>query len=173
MTAGRKIAVIGNCGAGKTTFCRELGRTLDLEVVHLDQHYWRSNWQRPPKDEWQRIQTELLAKPEWIIDGNYHSSFHLRFPVATDIIFFDFPRWLCLWRALTRRFKYHKKTRPDLGGRNVEQLNWPYLKWILTYPRKHVLNTLAQYEDSTHIVTFKSSGDVQRYLQALSDSWNK
>ena len=41
-----KIAIIGNAGSGKSTLGFELHKKLDLPLYHLDQYYWKPNWQR-------------------------------------------------------------------------------------------------------------------------------
>ena len=40
----RRILVIGAGGSGKSTLASRLGETLGVEVIHLDQHYWKSGW---------------------------------------------------------------------------------------------------------------------------------
>src|SRR4029077_16885614 len=42
-----RIMVVGNAGAGKSTFARRLGGKLALPVIHLDSHFWRPGWQIP------------------------------------------------------------------------------------------------------------------------------
>ncbi|MEQ1644992.1 MAG: AAA family ATPase, partial [Pyrinomonadaceae bacterium] len=48
-----KVIVIGSGGSGKSTFARELGERTGIEVIHLDQEYWRPNWEKTPSDEWE------------------------------------------------------------------------------------------------------------------------
>ncbi|HKG22550.1 MAG TPA: AAA family ATPase, partial [Blastocatellia bacterium] len=40
----KKVLVIGSGGAGKTTFAKELGARLNIEVIHLDSIYWNPGW---------------------------------------------------------------------------------------------------------------------------------
>lgn len=163
----QRTAIIGSCGAGKSTFARQLGKIIGIEVIHLDKHYWKPGWVRSSKQQWEARQKQLMSKEAWIIDGNYRSSFHIRFPVADTIIFFDFPKWLCLWRAIRRRFQYHNKSREDLGGINKERISWEYLRWIMMYPRKETLEKLNIYKDSKNIIVFKKPRDVRKFLNAI------
>lgn len=39
-----RIAIIGSCGAGKSTLAKSLGQKISPPVIHLDAYYWRSNW---------------------------------------------------------------------------------------------------------------------------------
>jgi hypothetical protein len=36
--------------------------------------FWRPGWQEPPDDEWYAQVEELIARPCWIMDGNYGGS---------------------------------------------------------------------------------------------------
>jgi adenylate kinase family enzyme len=125
----------------------------------------------PPKQnmELKLLAIELVANDSWIIDGNYRSTFHIRFPVADMIIFFDFPKWLCLWRAIKRRFQYHNQSRDDLGGINKERVTWSYLKWILTYPRQETLEKLKEYSGSKKIAVFKNPADVRKFMKEANE----
>ena len=40
-----RILIIGCPGAGKTTMALELGKKRSLPVVHLDQLWWKGNWE--------------------------------------------------------------------------------------------------------------------------------
>ncbi len=42
----KRVMVIGCCGAGKSTFSKKLGEHTNLEVIHLDQHYWKAELDR-------------------------------------------------------------------------------------------------------------------------------
>lgn len=42
-----RILVLGPCGAGKSTLAAQLGKRLDLPVIHLDSEYWRPGWVEP------------------------------------------------------------------------------------------------------------------------------
>ena len=84
-----RIAVVGSAGAGKTTFATELGQRTGLPVLHLDRFYWRPGWVVPDEAEWAMTQSELVERPDWIIDGNYGTQFDLRFARADTVIVLD------------------------------------------------------------------------------------
>src|SRR5215510_1198271 len=108
----KKILVIGSGGSGKSTVATRLGALLDLEVIHLDQFFWRPGWISLSPEDWAQTVTELLDRESWIIDGNYSGTLELRFRKCDTIIFLDLSRWLCLWRIVTRALRYRNANRP-------------------------------------------------------------
>ena len=118
-----RILIIGCAGSGKSTFAKKLHTLIDCELIHLDRIFWKPGWVRTPKNEWRKMQNELVTKESWIIDGNYHNTMDIRLSRADTVIFFDFPRILCLWNALKRSFKGHifNAKRDDMAdGNNTE-----------------------------------------------------
>lgn len=163
----KRIVIIGSGGSGKSTFARKLGDKLKLPVIHLDSLYWKPNWQKVSKDEWLKIQHEIVKGKEWIIDGNYKSTKDIRFAAADTIIFLDFPKWLCLLRSMQRRLMYHNKTRADLGGNNYERTTWQFLWWIFNYPRKDVLDKLEQLKDK-NVIRLKNPRELDKFLASVN-----
>jgi hypothetical protein len=41
-----KIAIIGNCGSGKSTLGLMLHKKLHIPLYHIDQYFWKSGWKR-------------------------------------------------------------------------------------------------------------------------------
>jgi adenylate kinase family enzyme len=131
-----RILVIGSPGAGKSTLARRLAERLGLPLIHLDREYFGPGWAVPSKAEWREKVAALAAQPEWVMDGNYSSTFDIRVPRATTIVWLDVPRWRCLLSALWRVAKNYGRTRPDLGPECIEKFDWPFIKWIWAYPEK-------------------------------------
>ena len=51
----QRAAIIGSCGAGKSTLSEALGKKLKLPIINLDAYYWKSGWQESDGEEWQQI----------------------------------------------------------------------------------------------------------------------
>src|SRR5919197_1480126 len=108
---GRRILVVGCSGACKTTLACRLAAALALPVVHLDLHYWRPGWQQPDRGEWRSQVAALAAVPEWVMDGNYSSTYDLRMPRADTLIWLDYRRATCLRRAFWRTLRGYGRAR--------------------------------------------------------------
>ena len=77
-----------------------MAEILDLPVIHLDRHFWKPGWVEPDKSEWAQRVVELASDGEWVMDGNYGGSIHLRLPRAEAAVLLDFPVWQCISRWL-------------------------------------------------------------------------
>lgn len=124
----RRIAVVGNGGAGKTTFSDRLGALLGLPVVHLDGEFWRPGWVSPPEEEWRARQARLVAEDAWVLDGNYGGTFDLRFARADAVVWLDVPRARCLLGAVGRSWRNRGRAVQAEGC--PERFSLEFYRWI-------------------------------------------
>jgi adenylate kinase family enzyme len=161
----RRIAVVGSGGAGKTTFATELGRCLDLPVIHLDHHYWKPGWVSMPAVEWAKVQRQLLAGDSWIVDGNYGSTYAVRFERADTVIVLALARWRCLLRVL-RRWWLHRGEAIQAPGCH-ECFSPEFLRWVWNYPkrdRKRLQEALRQHTPAVSVITLRTPAEVREFL---------
>ncbi|MDI3235150.1 DNA topology modulation protein [Exiguobacterium antarcticum] len=167
----KKIMLIGSGGSGKSTLARQLGQRLGIRVHHLDSLLWRADWQAVPREEQQRIQTDLVSRDDWIIDGNYGGTMDLRLNAADTIIFLDLPRTTCVYRILKRSTRYRHTSRPDMAAGCPEKIDVAFLKWIWNYPnvqRPDIQSRLVQVASTKTIVVLKSPQEVQRFIESVA-----
>ena len=50
-----RVLLIGNAGAGKTTFARKLAAKCSLPLVHLDQLYWCGEWEHLTREQFDAL----------------------------------------------------------------------------------------------------------------------
>ena len=166
----QRVLVIGAGGSGKTTFARRLAERTGLPLVHLDALYWRPGWVPTPPEEWRALVEGLVARPSWIMDGNYGGTLDLRLAAADAVVFLDLPRTLCLWRVLARRLRTPGRNRPELPAGCPERLSWEFLAWIWTYPsrrRPNILRRLAPVMDAKQVTVMGSASEVEAFLAGL------
>ncbi|MFA5994154.1 MAG: AAA family ATPase [Parcubacteria group bacterium] len=161
----KRILILGSCGAGKSTFAKRLHRSLDIPIIHLDQHYWKPGWTRTESDEWQKKVTNLVKGDQWIMDGNYRSSLDMRLPQVDTVILLDFSPPVCLYRLLKRRIK---ADRADEIAGCQERISFELLKWVLwTFPRvnrKEIEKKLESSKKQKDIFILRSNKDVDLFL---------
>jgi adenylate kinase family enzyme len=167
----QRVMIIGNGGSGKSTLARELGRRLNLPVIHLDREFWRPGWVRPPHDDWEIRVRELAASEQWIIEGNFGRTQEIRMARADTIILLDFSGWRCIWRAVSRSVRTYGRVRPDLAPGCPEQLpELQFLLWIWRFRRVSLpplLERISRYRDRRSVHVLTNSRSVKRFLMAL------
>lgn len=167
----KKIILIGSGGAGKSTLARRLGEMTGIEVIHLDKLHWKPNWVGTPKDEWRKQIQTLIEKDEWVMDGNFNGTMEMRMAACDTVIYLDFPRLVCVYRALRRVVKYYNKTRPDMGEGCNERFDFEFLHWVWTFPRAvkpKIEERLKKLGDDKAIIRLKSPKEVEGFLAKIS-----
>src|SRR5206468_1787185 len=98
----QRVLVIGISAAGKSTFSRALAAKTGLPVIHLDTEFWQPGWKITPFPQWRAKVASLITREAWIMDGSYAATLDLRLPRADAVVWFDYPRFVCVARALRR-----------------------------------------------------------------------
>ncbi len=166
----KRIAIIGCCGAGKSTLATWLGEILGIQVYHLDALHWQPGWVETPEPEWSKKVEDLVQGESWIIDGNYGNTIDIRAAAADAIIFLDFPRVLCLWRVTKRWLRHRGKTRPDMGPGCPERMpDLEFARWIWGFHKRSRPKVLAAIENNpgATIITLRGPGEVRRFLSEM------
>jgi len=168
MHIGKRIAILGSSGSGKSTLATKLSKITGIPVIHMDRLFWNPGWVQTPKDEMFNKVHEAVSGESWIIDGTYLNSLDIRQEQADTIIYIDFNRYLCLYRALKRGIKNYGKTRYDLGEGCPDKIDWPFIKWIWGYP-KHSRNIILDsiHQSGKTVVYLKSRKDVARFIDDM------
>lgn len=163
----KKILIFGSCGAGKSTFAKRLHEILDIETIHLDQHYWKPDWTKTESEEWQKRIAELIQGEQWIMDGNYRSTMDIRLPQADTVIWLDFPPAVCFYRLCKRRLKNNRADKLD-GCR--ERVTFELLRWVLwKFPRenrKDIIKRLESVKNEKAIYILRSNEDIESFFKS-------
>jgi adenylate kinase family enzyme len=165
-----RIVILGSSGAGKSTFAKELGNILELEVFHLDRFFWSN--ERPEKTGGIEKLRDVTQRSRWLIDGNYFSLCELHLKEADTIVFLDISPWLCFWGVLQRYYKYYKRSPGDIPEGYTNKLILLRLFKILTFPlhgRRRIKRKLREY-NSKQIVWLRSRKEVKAFLARFRGS---
>lgn len=170
-----KVAIIGNAGSGKSTLGLKLHEILGIPLYHLDQYFWKPNWQEPDPDEFEKIHNYLCDKSEWIIEGVAIRILEYRIKKADVIIFLDIPTYLCLMRVLKRAFTcFGKVYFSSAKGCPERGPDLKFLKfiWNFNHERKpRIITLLQKYKDQKKIFTIQNAAELTKLIhQAKSDT---
>ena len=165
----RRALIIGNAGAGKSTFARRLAEKTSLPLVHLDQLYWRGEWEHLSREEFDAALRTELEKPKWIIDGNYNRSIPERLKYCDTVFFFDLATVTCLWGITKRSIASYGRVRTDMGGNCRERFDaqkLPLYRNVLTFNRQHRQQYYEMLAKAEHVqvIVFKSHRQAKKYL---------
>lgn len=164
-----KIAIIGYSGAGKSTLAKRLAQELDIEPLYLDRVHFLPDWTEREEASGREIVREEMEKPEWVIDGNYSGLLREeRLHDADEIIWLNYPRIVCLCRALKRHRDFSGKTRESMADGCIERMNLEFIWWILYQGRNRArvrgyLDVVRKYPEKTVII--KNDRALERYLE--------
>lgn len=126
-----RIAIVGLCGSGKSTLAAKLAKSLNLHCIHMDDIFWKPNWEMTPKDEHPQIIEKMILEAEktkngWVIDGNYSSASNVIWAKANIVVHLDYNFWVSFVRLFIRTVK-RLVFRERICNGNVE--SWKTQFW--------------------------------------------
>ena len=165
-----KIAVIGYASAGKSTFSKRLGQTLNIPVLHIDTISFEAHWVERNRQQVERDMRSFMTHDSWVLDGSYMQLAPERFDMADQIFVFQFNRFRCLMGSLHRWFKYRHQVRDSVCKDCKEHLSLSFMWWILFSGRtKKRRNLFKKIEKTYHqkVIVFKNHKQVHAYLRKI------
>ncbi len=163
----KRVIVIGCPGAGKSTFSLALARATGLPLFHLDRMNWNEDGTAVPKPVFRERLAQAMARPRWILDGNYMGTMAERVAACDGVFFLDYPREVCLEGALRRR----GKPRPDLPWVEPEgEIEAEFLRFIESFAeesRPKILKLLEAHPEKERFV-FTARAQAEAYLERIT-----
>lgn len=167
----KRIMIVGQPGAGKSTLARGLGRRTGLPVVHIDHIHWQSGWVERDRACKTRLCHEAEAREAWIFEGGHSATWANRLARADLLIWLDLPLWLRFWRVLARTVRWYGRSRPDLPegcnerfGRNSLEF-WAFI-WRTRHSSRAAMARLAAGAGKP-VVRLRSPREVRRWLEGF------
>ena len=159
----RRVAVIGNQGAGKSAFANKLAKIIGIDYVVV---HWSRGITTPEKEEFKR---QMAMRENWIVDGGFGL-----LDMVEIVIHLDFPLFVCLWRACTRSIKWFMswdfrstKVFAAIPGHFIGLLR--LLMEIYRYPSKEGSRPPPQPSSGSckTLITLKSPKELDLFLSAI------
>lgn len=164
-----RIAVIGCGGSGKTYLANRLAAHLDLPLTHLDAVFYDADWEPRPTDEFATLQENLVARPRWLVEGNYAGTMPIRLSRADTVIFLDLSPLTCLAGIAQRRWRYRSGQHVDDGV--YDRITWNFVRYVWGYRRTmrpKVRDLLTAHAGHATQVVLTSRRQVARYLARVT-----
>ena len=162
---GRRIAIVGASGNGKTTLARALAQRLSLPHVELDALHHGPNWTEASPEELRARVLERMSPDGWVIDGNYASKIgDLVTSQADTVVWLDQPLRVILWR-LWRRTLRRIRRHEELWSGNRESWRSAFVgreslfAWTIRSHRR-----FRRELPGSDLVRLRSAGEIERWL---------
>ena len=159
----KKVIVLGCPGAGKSTFARKLRELTGLPLHYLDQIWHKPDRTTVSREEFDEKLGQILARDEWIIDGNYKRTVERRIAACDTAFLLDYPVEVCLAGAAARAGLPREdmpwietELRPDLAE---------YIRDFAATQLPHDYELLERYGQGREIVIFHSREEADAWLR--------
>lgn len=163
--------MIGCGGSGKTYLANQVAAMLDLPLTHLDGVYYDAEWNQLPQEDFADRQRELVARPRWLIEGNYASTLPIRLAAADTVIFLDLPAIACLLGIVQRRWRWRGGQHTDDGV--FDRITVSFVRYIWCYRRTmrpKVRRLIAEHGGHARLVILASRRQSARLVRELQAS---
>ncbi|MGB3437645.1 MAG: hypothetical protein WBA97_02735 [Actinophytocola sp.] len=169
----RRVVVLGTSGSGKSTLAAKLAELLGTDHVELDAFNHGPNWTPRPVEEFAANVAEVMARPAWVVDGNYMSrTSDTLWPSADLVIWLDLPLRVILPRIVRRTIR-RARAGTELWNGNTER--WgallgrdSLLVWAIQSQRKNKAELPAKLAGlaraGVRVVRLTSARDADRWL---------
>ena len=152
-----RVVIVGRGGAGKSTAALRLSELTGLPVIELDKRFWRPDLTPTPRDEWIQMQRELIAPPQWIMDGDFgpHDVRAVRLERTDAVLILDFSFIRCAWRAARR-----------------SRERAPFWRWLLMWrlrSRPALFKTIARHAIGAEVRVLRNPAQLRRYLATIDE----
>jgi adenylate kinase family enzyme len=157
----KRIMIFGRPGSGKSTFALNLSQQLSLPLYHLDKWFFVENWRERDKEDFLSIQHDFVSQERWIIDGNAMSSLEMRYARAEVVLFFCYPKFMCLLRVL-KRLKSKDPRILDRAPGCPERVRWGLVKYLWGFEKRFTPLIETLHHRYPEKLLFKITNDLQK-----------
>lgn len=174
---GRRFAVVGTSGSGKTTTAGQVAQRLGIPHVELDALHWGPGWTPAPLDVFRKRVSQALSGDAWAVDGNYSKVRDVVWSRADTVVWLDYALPVIMWQLVRRTFR-RSVSQEELWSGNRESLRMALfsqdsiLLWALqTYRRgRKEYPILLNKPEYVHlaVVHLRSPRATRNWLSSLT-----
>lgn len=130
----RRIILLGNAGAGKSTMARYLTQGNSIPRLSLDEIAWSEGPKRKPhKESVCELETFLKTNEHWLIEGCYGDLIKVALPYCTELRFLNPGIDVCIKHCRQRLWEPEKFASQEEQQAMVETL----IEWVREYENRN------------------------------------
>jgi len=160
----RRIALIGISASGKSFASRVVASKTQLPLFHMDQLFWRGEWEEIPEEEYLEKHKLLIAQEKWIIEGYVDEKMSERLKRSDLVLYLDYSGMRCALQLIKRWITHRKESRPELAPEALEKFSLSFLWLVLTRGERPRIEGAIQEAEPTNLVRFSSPKDFKEFL---------
>jgi len=176
---GRRIAVWGVTGSGKTTLSQRLAAILGVGVVELDAIRHARGWDSTDWPEFREVLTERLdSMPDgWVVEGSYSAIMDVYLSRIDTMVWIHLPFRTTFWRLLKRTIprsikqtRLYTQTGPHESIRQTFFSKQSILLWSGASHRgsgEKRRARIAALPPQVRVYELRSPPEVEAFVQAI------
>ena len=160
----KKAIVIGCSGSGKSTFSRRLRDATGLPLYYLDMIWHLPDRTNVTREKFDARIADILARDEWIIDGNYNRTLEVRLQACDTVFLFDLPTEVCI-DGVRHRIGAVREDMPW----GEEEFDPEFYEWIENFRRDRlprIYELLGMYGAGKDVVIFHTREEADTWIGA-------
>lgn len=166
-----KINIIGGPGSGKSTLAEDLGKSLNIPIIHIDKLYENSNWQYKNREEANNKVLNIINKEEkYIIDGTYTETLKDRLEKSDLMIYLDFSSIDLLKGIIKRRIGNKNISKNKLGWN--EQLSPEFIKYVINFNSKKREQIYSIIKENNKCIILRNRRELEVLKKILNTQSN-
>ncbi len=162
----KRIAIIGISGSGKSTVSRIVTAKTGLPLLHMDQHFWKGNWEAVPEPEYLKAHETLIQKDEWIIEGYIDSKMSDRIKAADLVLYLDYGGIHCGVGVIKRWIKHRKENRPELPRGALERPDFNFLWLTLKRGERTEIEKAIEIAKPVNLKRFHQPKELEQFIKS-------
>ncbi len=175
-----RVSVVGQSGAGKSTFAQRLSERLGIARLELDGVFHQEDWRPLPVELFRTEVFEFVSETgSWVVDGNYGVVRPIVWSKSTHVVWLDLPKIVFMRRLIGRSVRRivareqlwngNREGVRNLFSRDVDE-NVVLHAWQ-TYAANQTLFGQACLDEQWRHVRFirvRNDREVEKCLDSLS-----
>lgn len=163
-----RIAIIGISASGKSVFARELASKTGLPLIHMDQFFWKGNWQEVPEPEYLKKHQEIIQQDKWIIEGYIEENMAERLKRADLIIYLDYSGLVSALRLIRRWLKHRNQARPELPKEALEEFKHGTFWKVLQRKERERIEQALVLAGNPKVIRLKSPNELKKFMKSYN-----